>query len=112
MLHTIAATNITVMGIGILLVSIAIRKQNPRLSRFGRIMSIIGYIAGALFIAAEFAGPKATFGLGIGTVERFASYPGTLWLFVFGLYVLKGNRGFTTPAPKDADADSQAVTTS
>jgi hypothetical membrane protein len=92
-LHTAAATNLTFGSVGVLLLSLAIRRSHPRPARVGRIVSLLGVVAGSLFITAQFVGPSATFGLGIGGMERLAGYPSNLWILLIGVIALRFSAG-------------------
>jgi hypothetical membrane protein len=102
-LHTIAATNLTLGSIGILLLSIAIHSEHPLLARFGRIVSLVGVVGGSLFITAQFVGASVTLGLGIGGIERVAGYPSNLWILVIGIVAIQratGGRQTSIPVAK------------
>jgi hypothetical protein len=83
-LHAVAAFNIPVGSAAVLLLSLAIlpERRALALAGLGRFtMALIGTVSS---IAAQSAGPALLFGLGVGGMERLASYPANVWLVVLG----------------------------
>jgi hypothetical membrane protein len=84
-LHLLAAFNIPVESVAVLLTSLAILRTNPGLGRLGLVMAGIGLTGTALGIAGEILGPGLYLGLGVGGMERVAEYPATVWRFAAGV---------------------------
>ena len=75
-LHLLAAFNIPVGCVAILLLSLSIRHINHAVSVTGIVLAVIGLAGTVLSTSAEFAGPSLYLGLGAGGMERVADYPG------------------------------------
>jgi hypothetical membrane protein len=84
-IHLLAAFNIPVESVAVLLTSLALLPTNPGLGRLGLVMASIGLTGTALGIAAEVLGPGLYLGLGVGGMERVAEYPATVWRFAAGV---------------------------
>lgn len=83
-LHTVAALNIPVGSAAVLLLSLAILRQRRALALVGLGLFAMALIGTVSSIAAQFAGPALLFGLGVGGMERLASYPANVWLVALG----------------------------
>jgi hypothetical membrane protein len=81
-LHLLAAFNIPVSAVGILLLSVAVLPTARWLGVCGLVLAVLSLIGSVLSIAGEYAGPVLYFGLGVGGTERLAGYPGNLWMIV------------------------------
>jgi hypothetical membrane protein len=84
-LHLLAAFNIPVGCVAILLLSLSIRHTNHAVSVTGIVLAVIGLAGTVLSTAGEFAGSALYLGLGVGGMERVADYPGSLWLLMIGI---------------------------
>jgi hypothetical protein len=84
-LHLLAAFNIPVGCVAILLLSLSIRHISRAVSVTGTVLAVIGLAGTALYTTAEFAGSSLYLGLGAGGMERVADYPGSLWLLMIGI---------------------------
>jgi hypothetical membrane protein len=85
-LHLLAAFNIPVGCVAILLLSLPSRQPNRAVSLTGIVLAVIGLAATTLSTAAEFAGrPSFDLGLRAGGMERVADYPGSLWILMIGI---------------------------
>jgi hypothetical protein len=75
-LHLLAAFNVPVGCVAILLLSLPRRQASP----------VVGLAATVLSTAAEFASRSSLdLGLRAGGMERVADYPGALWILLIGL---------------------------
>lgn len=83
-LHTVAALSIPVASAAVLLLSLAILRQRRALALVGLGLFAMALIGTVSSIAAQSAGPALLFGLGVGGMERLASYPANVWLVVLG----------------------------
>jgi hypothetical membrane protein len=84
-LHLLAAFNVPVGCVAILLLSLSVRQTSRAVGIAGIVLAVIGLAATALSTAAEFAGSSLYLGLGPGGMERIADYPGSLWLLMTGI---------------------------
>jgi hypothetical membrane protein len=76
-LHTLAAFNIPVGCVAILLLSLPRRQASRALSVTGIVLAVVGLVATVLYTAAEFASKSSLdLGLRAGGMERLADYPG------------------------------------
>jgi hypothetical membrane protein len=89
-LHLLGALNLPLTSLGILLMSIAIRRTAPAISVTGFVLSIVGLVGTALSSASQYRGPGLTLGLGYGGMERVADYPAFVWMVVVAIAVLIG----------------------
>jgi hypothetical membrane protein len=87
-LHLLAALNIPVESIAILLVSLAIVRSDRQLGLLGIGMAVLGLAGMVLGTAGEIAGPALYLGLGVGGMERVAEYPATIWRLAAGIAAL------------------------
>jgi hypothetical protein len=87
-LHLLGALNVPVGSVAILLVSLAIRRTRRRSAAVGVLLAVAGLVGTVLSTAGEYPGSALYLGLGVGGMERVASYPGSLWLLVAGPLVL------------------------
>jgi hypothetical membrane protein len=85
LLHSIAALNIPIASVAILLISKTAFQQQKALALVGFGAFAIGMLATTLSIAAPFCGTALLLGLGVGGMERLAGYPANVWLVVVGL---------------------------
>jgi hypothetical protein len=84
-LHLLAAFNVPVGCVAILLLSLSIRHINHAVSVTGIVLAVIGLAGTVLSPSAEFAGSSLYLGLGAGGMERVADYSGSLWLLMMGI---------------------------
>jgi hypothetical membrane protein len=89
-LHTLGALNLPLMGIAILLLALASPRGGMR--AFGLLIAFVVIVSSALLIAGQVKGPELYLGLGVGGMERLASYPSNLWMLAVGLIALFGGR--------------------
>jgi hypothetical membrane protein len=99
-LHTLGATNIILSGIAILLLSLAVRRQNPVLARTGLIIAIVSLVASFLWAAAQSGRSALYLGLGAGGMERLADYPTDIWLVLIGVIAVLSASAQVVPANK------------
>ena len=95
-LHTLAAFNIPVGCVAILLLSLPARQASRALSVTGIVLAVVGLAATVLSTAAEFASKSSLdLGLRAGGMERVADYPGALWILMIGIIAVlsAGARG-------------------
>ena len=72
---------LVVGNLSIVLLSFGLRKVQSAFKIYSFISGIVSLAAVVLFELG------VDFGLGQGTIERIVSYPQTLWLIIFGLYM-------------------------
>jgi hypothetical membrane protein len=84
-LHLLAAFNIPIESVAVLLTSLAILRTNRGLGQLGLAMATIGLAGTALGIVGEVLGPGLYLGVGIGGMERVAEYPASIWRFAAGV---------------------------
>ncbi|MGD0705384.1 MAG: DUF998 domain-containing protein [Trebonia sp.] len=85
-LHLLAAFNIPVGCVAVLLLSLPSRQANRALSVTGMVLAVVGLAATVLSTAAEFASSSSLdLGLRAGGMERVADYPGSLWILMIGI---------------------------
>jgi hypothetical membrane protein len=84
-LHTFGAMNLPIGSVAVLLLSLSVRRAHPVLYRLGRIVSLLGLVAGSLFTLMEYSGYSVIPGLGAGGLERIAGYPSNIWMLGIGL---------------------------
>jgi hypothetical membrane protein len=84
-LHLLAAFNIPVGCVAILLLSLSARHGSRAVSVTGLLLAVVGLVGTALSTAAEFAGSSLDLGLRVGGMERVADYPGALWILMIGI---------------------------
>lgn len=80
LVHTLGALGIPCGAIGILLLGLAPRRQAPREASISLILGALALVGFVLFLVM----PQ----LGIGALERVASYASMVWLGVLGFSVL------------------------
>jgi hypothetical membrane protein len=86
-LHIIGAALSFVLGnLGMLVLYASLKRLPRALRAYTLISGMVGLIALALFMGNIYLG------LGIGGMERFVSYPQTIWMIVFGSYLLLSRR--------------------
>jgi hypothetical membrane protein len=84
-IHLLAALNIPVESIAVLLVSLAILRSDRQLGLLGVTLAVLGVAGMVLGTAGEIAGPALYLGLGVGGMERVAEYPATIWRLMAGI---------------------------
>jgi len=85
-LHLLAAFNIPVGCVAILLLSLPARQASRAVSVTGIALAVVGLAGTVLSTAAEFAGSSSLdLGLRAGGMERVADYPGALWILMIGI---------------------------
>jgi len=85
-LHLLAAFNVPVGCVAILLLSLPRRQPSRAVSFVGIVLAVVGLVATVLSTAAEFASSSSLdLGLRAGGMERVADYPGGLWILMIGL---------------------------
>jgi hypothetical membrane protein len=99
-LHTLGATNIIVSGVAILLLSLAVRRQNPALARAGLTIAIVSLAASFLWTVAQSGRSALYLGLGAGGMERLADYPTDIWLVLVGIIAVFSTSEQAAPATK------------
>jgi hypothetical membrane protein len=82
-LHVTGAALTFVFGnLGMIMIGFSLRRS-PKLLRFYTILSGgVGIVALLLFETKSYAG------VGIGGMERFVGYPQSIWMIIFGAYLL------------------------
>jgi hypothetical membrane protein len=88
-LHIVGSAGFLFGNVGILLVGLACWRS----TRWKAIVSVVIGVIGTLGFVLLLAVPQ----LGIGLLERLASYPLTLWLVVLGIDVIGFRRILTVP---------------
>jgi hypothetical membrane protein len=86
--HLLAALNIPIESIAILLSSIAILDTDRGLALVGLVLGIVGLLGSVLSTAGQVVGPSVYFGLGVGGIERLADYPGNVWTVLIGIVAI------------------------
>ena len=82
-IHVAGATLAFIFGnLGMILIGVSLKKMLPALRYYTILSGIIGLIALLLFITKTYAG------IGIGGMERFAGYPQSIWMVIFGACLL------------------------
>jgi len=102
-LHLLAAFNIPVGCVAILLLSLPARQASRAVSVAGIAAAVVGLAATALSTAAEFASSSSLdLGLRAGGMERVADYPGSLWILMIGIIAVlsAGARAGRPAAPR------------
>jgi hypothetical membrane protein len=102
-LHLLAAFNIPVGCVAILLLSLPARQASRTVSGAGITLAVVGLAATALSTAAEFASSSSLdLGLRAGGMERLADYPGALWILMIGIIAVlsAGSRAGHHDAPR------------
>jgi hypothetical membrane protein len=89
-LHTLGALNLPLMGVAVLLLALVSPRGGMR--SFGVLIGLVVIVASGLLIAGQVKGPALYLGLGVGGMERLASYPSNLWMLAIGLIALFGGR--------------------
>jgi hypothetical membrane protein len=85
-LHLLAAFNIPVGCVAILLLSLPARQASRPVSVLGILLAVVGLAGTVLSTAAESASSSSLdLGLRAGGMERVADYPGTLWILMIGI---------------------------
>jgi hypothetical membrane protein len=84
-LHLLAAFNIPVGCVAILLLSLPRRQASRAISVTGIVLAVVGLAGTTLSTAAEFSGSSLDLGLRAGGMERVADYPGSLWILMIGV---------------------------
>ena len=102
-LHLLAAFNVPVGCVAILLLSLPRRQASRVLSVAGIVLAVVGLAATVLSTAAEFASNSSLdLGLRAGGMERLADYPGSVWILMIGLIAVlsAGARAGHQAAPR------------
>src|SRR3984957_1488835 len=102
-LHLLAAFNIPVGCVAILLLSLPRRQASRAVSAAGITLAVVGLAATALSTAAEFASSSTLdLGLRAGGMGRLADYPGALWILMIGVIAVlsAGTRAGRHAAPR------------
>jgi hypothetical membrane protein len=84
-LHLLAAFNIPVGCVAILLLSLSIRGRSPSVAAAGIALATVGLVGTVLSTAGQFGGSFLYLGLGAGGMERIADYPGSIWVLLIGV---------------------------
>jgi hypothetical membrane protein len=87
-LHLLGSLNVLLVSIAILMLSASIRQTRPALSSIGSVLAVMGLAGTILSTFGQFAGTALYLGLGVGGMERIASYPGTLWMMLAAVSAL------------------------
>lgn len=105
-LHLLGALNVPLGSVAILMLSASGRQSRPAVSVTGTVLAIIGLAGSALSIAAQFGNRALELGLGVGGMERVATYPGSAWALIVGLAaIVAATNGCNAPGPAFADAE-------
>jgi hypothetical membrane protein len=102
-LHLLAAFNVPVGCVAILLLSLPRRQASRAVSVAGVALAVVGLAATVLSTAAEFASSSSLdLGLRAGGMERVADYPGALWILMIGIIAVlsAGARASHQAAPR------------
>jgi hypothetical membrane protein len=86
--HLLAALNIPIESIAVLLSSIAILDTDRGLALVGLVLAIVGLLGTVLSTVGQVVGPSLYFGLGVGGIERLADYPGNVWTVLIGIVAI------------------------
>jgi hypothetical membrane protein len=78
-----AALAIGLGNLGIFVLGAGLRGLPEAMRRYMMVFSTTSLTALVLFASHK------DFGIGAGTMERIAAYPQTIWLIIFGLYILR-----------------------
>jgi hypothetical membrane protein len=82
-LHIIGAALPFVLGnLAMIIIGVSVTRLPVLLRAYTILSGVIGVLALVLFQANTYAG------LGVGGVERFVSYPQSIWMIIFGTYML------------------------
>jgi hypothetical membrane protein len=85
-LHLLAAFNVPVGCVAILLLSLPRRQASRAVSVTGIVLAVVGLAATVLSTAAEFTSSSSLdLGLRAGGMERVADYPGSLWILMISI---------------------------
>lgn len=85
-IHGAAAFMALAVGnFSIVLLSLVLHKANIYLRTFTFVLGAASLSALAMFFSGRY------FGLGAGGMERLASYPQTIWLILFGIYMMSNH---------------------
>lgn len=83
-LHIIGAALPFVLGnLAMVVLGISLKQQPQALRIYTILSGVIGLTALMLFITGHYLG------LGIGGMERFVSYPQSIWMITFGIYLVR-----------------------
>ena len=106
-LHLLGALNVPLGSVAILMLSASAGQSRPAVSVVGTVLAIIGLAGSALSIAAQFGTTALYFGLGVGGMERVATYPGSAWALIVGIAAIVAamNASNAPPGPAFADAE-------
>lgn len=87
LMHDIGAALALVIGnVSLLVLALALKRLPPALRLYSGLTGVITLVAFLLFRLQLYLG------LGQGAMERLVSYPQTVWLIVFGLYMTHSHR--------------------
>ena len=92
-LHILGAALTFVFGnVGMLILGLSLTQKIPKSVRLYTLFSgCVGLVALGLFMSRHYLG------IGIGGMERFTAYPQSIWMTIFGIYLLvTSSRGKTT----------------
>jgi len=87
-LHLLGSLNLPLTSVAILLLSMGIRRTDRTAAAVGMVVAVVGIIGTVLSTAGQFGGNALYLGLGVGAMERIASYRGSLWAIAAGIVVL------------------------
>jgi hypothetical membrane protein len=91
-LHLLAAFNIPVAAVAILLLSVAVWRTRRVLATTGVVLAILSLVGSVLSVAGQYGGAALYLGLGVGGTERLAGYSGNLWMVIAALVILLAPR--------------------
>jgi hypothetical membrane protein len=88
-LHLMGSLNVPLGSIAVLLLSLVMRRTDPGLSAIGMVLAVVGLVGMVLSTVGQYAGPALYLGLGVGGMERVATYPAPLWLLLAGVITIR-----------------------
>jgi hypothetical membrane protein len=91
-IHSVGAFfGLLVGNVSLVVLALALRTVRPGLRLYTFLSGMLSIVAFVLFVSHTYLG------LGQGGMERLVSYPQTVWLILFGLYMSRSHRIRKTP---------------
>jgi hypothetical membrane protein len=94
-LHLLGALNVPIVSVAILMFSMSAYRTRAVIAAAGLLLAIVGLVGSTLSVAGQFGSTALYLGLGVGGMERVATYPGNLWVLLVGIAAISAARTTT-----------------
>jgi hypothetical membrane protein len=84
-LHLLGALNVPLVSVAILMLTLSTYRTRPVIGAAGLALAIVGLVGSTLSVGGQFGNSGLYLGLGVGGMERIATYPGSAWVLLVGV---------------------------